>query len=507
MNPFTYTEWTAFTPFFYMIIGVLLLPLMLLFRTKRNEKLIRWAVWLSVLWLLGCALDEVITLLRLGNQPALGAIVVDRLAQFGIVLVLVAAIISIVQLWDHLHHEGWFKGEILILMMFSALGMMLFVSTTNIFLLFLFLELFSLPLYALAGINRFSLSSAEGGIKYFITGAVASSIFLMGIVLLWGLTGTSDLVGMMSQVSSNFMIMNDPLFLIALLMVFFGILFKMSTVPMHQWTPDVYEGSPHPIAGFMSVATKSAAAIVLIRLAPWGFFNFPSVLSDRFIMIISVLAMLSIVVGTLTALAQSNIKRMLAFSSIAHAGYLLLAFIPRTDLSLHSLLYYLMVYGFTNLGAFGILTALGLTGPDATFEKIRGLGWRYPFLGIAATLFMLSLGGMPPMGGFYAKYLVFSNLIETGHLGLVLVAIFFSLVSIYFYLRLPIALFIETPLEGIHYATVHRGVSTRWATQATIVACVFAVMAAGIYPRQMYELAVSVIETSFRLAEPFVTGN
>ncbi len=502
----TYIQWSALIPFLFPLAGALVIPLMVLTRTVRNEKIVRWTVWLTSLWVLYAAIRALMQLWMGGHQPSYGPLLVDRLTQFGSLIVLGSAAITVLQLWDHLHHEGWFKGETLALFLFSVTGLMIFMATTHLLVLFLALEFFSLPLYTLTGAIRVRREGAEGGLKYFISGAVASSCMLLGIVLLFGLTGSLDLMKI-SQFAQQ-QGWSDSLMLLSLGLILFGLLFKMSAVPMHQWTPDVYQAAPHPISGFMSVATKTAVFIVFIRLFIWGFLTESQGLSATVQHLLSMIGILTLFLGNLTALAQTNIKRMLAFSSIAHSGYLLLAFVSGTEQSIHYIFYYLVIYGFTNMGLFGILTAFGWVGSQTDFDHARGQGWKRPFLGIITLVLLLSLAGLPPFAGFYAKYFIFRELISSGHVWLAILAVLASLVGIYFYLRLSMVLFMEKPLQGFNYAKDHHGLSPYFWSSLSVLICFTAIVALSIWPQWTLDnVAVPTTEQPFRLIEPFITGN
>lgn len=502
----TYTQWSALTPFLFPLIGALIIPMMVLTRTKRNEKLVRWTMWLVTLWVLYAALKSVLQLWIGGHQPSYGPLLVDRLTQFGSLIVLGSAGLSVLQLWDHLHHEGWFKGETLALFLFSVAGLMIFMASTHLLVLFLALELFSLPLYVLTGSIRVRPEGAEGGLKYFISGAVASSFLLLGIVLLFGLTGSLELMEI-SQFARQ-QGWSDSLMLLGLGLMLFGVLFKMSAAPMHQWTPDVYQAAPHPISGFMSVATKTAAFIVFIRIFIWGFLGDAQVPSLDLKHFLSVIGISTLFVGNLTALVQQNIKRMLAFSSIAHAGYLLLAFVSGTEQSLQYVFYYLVIYGFTNIGLFGILTAFGWVGTQTDFDHARGQGWKRPLLGMASLILLLNLAGLPPFAGFYAKYFIFRELVSSGHLSLAIFGVLASLIGVYFYLRLPVVLFMDQPAQGLAYAQDHHGVSSYFWSSTSVLIAVIAIIALSLWPQWLLDhIAIPTVQHPFRFIEPLITGN
>ncbi len=471
----TPAQLSAILPLLIPALGACLLPIACLDSDQATVKWIRASMFLIALLALTGAFFYLTRLWATGAQPSFGALRMDRLAQFGGIFVLVAAALAVLQLWDHLHQEGWVKGETLALLLFSVVGMMLFTATGNLLLLFLALELLSLPLYALTATVRLREKAMEGGMKYFLTGAVASSFFLMGSVLLYGATGSLDIAVIGARLQAGAV---DPVALAGAALLLLGFLFKMSVVPFHQWTPDVYEAAPHPIAGFMSVATKGVAVLALMRVMAVGL---PAV-GLRMRSALAVLAVLSLVLGNLAALAQTNLKRMLAYSSISHAGYLLLGLVAATPGAYAGMLFYLLAYLAMNMGAFGVLSAFGLVGDATTFDRLKGLGWRRPGLGIAVSLCMFSLAGLPPMAGFYGKYMIFKELILQGHVGLAVLGVLASLVSVYYYLAVPVALFMEKPSGHEQREAAERPAVLAPFAGATVLICGFLVLALGLMP-------------------------
>jgi NADH-quinone oxidoreductase subunit N len=386
------------------------------------------------------------------------------------------------------------KGETLSLLLFSTVGMVLFASSTNLILLFLGLELLSIPLYVLTATVRFRPQAVEGGMKYFLTGAVAASCFLMGSVLLYGVTGSLELSVIGQALGSP---RPDALALTGAALVLGGFLFKISAVPFHQWTPDVYEAAPHPISGFMSVATKGAAVLALMRFLGAGI---PQPGALRIQSAVAVAAVLTLALGNLAALAQNNVKRMLAYSSISHAGYILLGFVAGTSGAYAGAVFYLMAYLAMNMGAFGILTVFGLVGERTTFDDMKGLGWKRPDLAVAVSLCMFSLAGIPPLAGFYGKYMIFKELILQGHVSLAVVGVLASLVSVYYYLRLPVALFLEKPTEKAEREEAERPGFRAPMAGAALLVCGILVVAMGLFPGTLYgTVARRVVEDALHL--------
>ncbi len=469
--------WGAIMPLLMPALGACLIPIASLDRDQETVKAVRAAIFGMAMLALAVSFYYLTQMWGLDKSLVFGQLKMDRLGQFSGILVTVAAMMTVLQLWDHLHHEGWVKGEFLSLLLFSVVGLLLFASTTNLLMMFLGLELLSLPLYVLTATLRFRGESAEGGMKYFITGAVASACFLMGTVLLYGLTGSLEVGG----IGDKLMLAgSDPLMSVGAALLLMGFLFKISAVPFHQWTPDAYEASPHPIAGFMSVATKGAAIIALMRAFPGGI-GMHSGLGERVGLALAVLAAATMILGNLSALPQTNIKRMLAYSSISHAGYLLLGFVAGTPEAYTAVLFYLVIYMAMNLAAFGMLTAYGLVGEQARFEDLKGLGWKRPVLGVAVVITMLSLAGIPPMGGFFGKYFIFKELVKTGHVGLACLGVMASLVSVYYYLRVVVALFLEQPSEAQVRERSEKPEPHTFLAATTVLVCAAIILAGGFF--------------------------
>ncbi len=455
-------NFAALWPFLFPATAAALIPIMGLDPDPRTQKWSRVLIFATAMLALVGSFFYVTQLWATGHQPVHTHLRMDRIAQFAAIFVLIAGAMTVLQLWDHLHQEGWVKGESLALLMASVSGMMLFASTTHLMLLFIGLELFSIPLYALTATVRTRAEAIEGGMKYFLTGAVASSGFLMGAVLLYGVTGTLDVREMAYTIGLAKEL--DPLALAGAALLLLGFLFKVSAVPFHQWTPDAYEGAPHPIAAFMSVATKGVALIALLRVFPGLLAGGESLLGVKVRAAIAVVAVLTMIGGNLTALVQTNIKRMLAYSSISHAGYLLLAFVAGTGQAFTGMLFYLVAYLAMN---------------RVTFDHLRGLGRKRPALSLAATLCLFSLAGIPPTAGFYGKYMIFKELVQTGHVGLAVLGVLASLVSVYYYLRIPIALWLETPKASIERENAEQPEVEAPFAGATVLVCGILVLVCG----------------------------
>lgn len=472
------TELAALWPVLIPAAVACVLPIAALDKDQATQKWIRGAMFLMALAAFCGAFYYTTRLWVSGAQPEFGFLRMDRLAQFATLFLTVAGALTVLQLWDHLHQEGWVKGEALALLLFSATGMILFTATTHLLLLFLALELLSIPLYVLTGYLRMRPEALEGGLKYFLTGAVASATFLMGGVLLYGTTGSLDLA-VAGRVLSQGPV--DPMAFAGGAMLLVGFLFKVGAVPFHAWVPDVYEAAPHPITGFMSAATKGAAFFALLRIFPWNL-SADGPMQAKVGAAIAVLAVLTLVFANLAALAQTNVKRLLAYASIGQAGYLLLAFVAGTPEAYAGLLYYLAAYMAMSLGAFGLLTALGMVGSRTDLLHLRGQGWKRPELGIAVALCLFSMAGIPPLAGFYGKYQIFKELVGTGHLGLAILGVLASLVSVGYYLKVVMALFLDEPsAEQAREAAELPPVETPYSS-ATVLVCGLLVLLLGLLP-------------------------
>ena len=319
------------------------------------------------------------------------------------------------------------RGEFYLLLLAATLGMSLMASSADLIMLYVAIETTSIPLYILAGFLVLDKKSTESGFKYFLFGAMTSTIMLYGFSLLFGFTGTTDIYTIAAKISGE----GSPIPMIgALLLILIGFGFKISMVPLHFWAPDVYEGSPTPVAGFLSTASKAAGFAVLIRVL---IAIFPAN-QDLWSALLATLAVATMTLGNLLALTQKNIKRMLAYSSIAHAGYILIGVVVATERGFSSSIYYLLVYLFSNLAAFAVVTIIGKTIGSDEIADYAGLSRRSPGLALVLLVSLLSLAGMPPLGGFIGKFLVFASAVEVNYIWLAVVGVLNSIIGLYYYL-------------------------------------------------------------------------
>lgn len=386
------------------------------------------------------------------------------------VLVCLATLLAVLLSGSYLQKAGRSRGEYYALLVFSASGLLLFTATTELLSLFLGLELLSIPVYVLSGYLRKDPKSLEAGMKYFLLGAFSSAVFLFGGALVYLTTGTTDLAVALRSGS-------DPITQLGFVVLLSGVLFKAATVPFHMWTPDVYQGAPTAVTAFMATAVKAAAFGALGRVLWAGGAIGREIPVAEMLWWISVLTM---TVGNLAALTQSNVKRMLAYSSIAHAGYLLIGLVvfagTGDGAALSGMLYYLLAYTLMNIGAFGVVIAWGEPGREhLEIPDYAGLGWRSPALALALTVFMVSLAGIPPTAGFFGKYYIFRSAVEHGYTSLVVIAVLNSALSVYYYLRVLVALYMQKPVRELNLG--------RPAAAGLVVAiCAVAVFWVGFAP-------------------------
>ena len=373
-----------------------------------------------------------------------GMFVHDGLTVFFTILFCAVGVVSVLFAWNYNKRTRIGQPEFYSLLLTSVLGMVVMAASNDLITIFLGLELMSLSLYVMVGFRRNLLESNEAALKYFLLGAFASAFLLYGIALLYGATGTTNL-----QRIGDFLgdtpIGRQPLVLAGSLLVFTGFLFKVAAVPFHMWTPDAYQGAPTSVTGFMSAGAKAAGFAALLRILMRAL---PSLQHD-WQPLLAVVAMLTMTVGNVTALLQNNVKRMLAYSSIAHAGYILVALAAGNRDGSAAAAFYLAAYSFMNLGAFALLTMMGRGSDEPVLvSDLAGLGFRQPLAGLALTLFVVSLGGIPPTAGFMGKVLVFGAAVKAGLVWpLVVVGVLNSVISVFYYLRITVALYMREP-EG-----------------------------------------------------------
>jgi len=401
----------------------------------------------AMLAAVGLALTLGFSLNQMGNSATAfnGMVVLDGFTVLVQSLLLVSGMLGVALAYNYLKRMGIERGEYYSLLLFSLTGMLLMAQAADLIVVFLALELLSIPLYVLAAFARPKVDSEEAGIKYFLLGAFASGFVVYGIALVFGATGSTQFAQIVSVVGRNGAIAYPTLLLVGAALILTGFGFKVAAVPFHMWTPDVYQGAPTSVTGFMAAGAKIAGFAALIRI----FITvFPSLTVDL-TPILWVLSALTMLVGNLVAIAQTNIKRMLAYSSIAHAGYILMAFVAYgnpevSPVSVAAGLFYLVAYTLTNFGVWGVVIALeNSEGSGLEIASYAGLGRKRPALAAAMTIFMLSLTGMPPTLGLVGKFYLFRAVLEGGFVWLAVIGVLTSLISAYYYLRVVVTMYMR----------------------------------------------------------------
>ncbi|HYA99671.1 MAG TPA: NADH-quinone oxidoreductase subunit N [Ktedonobacteraceae bacterium] len=425
---------------------------------------------------LGLAISQVFLVNNPSSAHAFyGMLVVDQFALFFNITFLVMTAILILSSYNYVGKYVRADGEFYTLLLFSVTGMMFLASTSELLTIYISLELTSIPLYVMAGLLRTSDRSAEAAVKYVLLGAMSSAILLYGFALLYGLTGTTDLTGIASSIEKG--VQNgNVLLLIASGLILAGFGFKISAVPFHMWAPDIYEGAPTPATAFFSVGSKAAGFAALLRIFVTGQLGFVNTTS--LVLIVAIISILTMTLGNLVAAVQTNVKRMMAYSSIAQAGYILVGFVaalkgPSSNGS-SAILFFILVYILTNLGAFaGIIALADATGGEK-IEDFRGLAKRAPLLSAGTALCLLSLAGIPPMAGFVSKVYIFSAAWSEGLSWLVVIALINTIVSLVYYGRLVKVMYFDAPLKEDHLTTPIGLSSSIALTTAALVVITFA---------------------------------
>lgn len=404
-----------------------------------------------------------------------GMLVVDQYAIFFNIIFLVIAAVIILSSYSYVGKYVKADGEFYTLLLFSVTGMMFMASTSELLTIYISLELTSIPLYVMAGLLRTSERSAEAAVKYVLLGAMSSAILLYGFALLYGLTGTTDLTGIATSIEKG--VQNgNVLVLIASVLILAGFGFKISAVPFHMWAPDIYEGAPTPATAFFSVGSKAAGFAALLRIFVTG--GLGQVNLQSLITIVAIIAILTMTLGNLVAAVQTNVKRMMAYSSIAQAGYILVGFTAslsgQNSYGSSAVLFFILVYALTNLGAFaGIIALANATGGEK-IEDFRGLAKRAPLLSAGTALCLLSLSGIPPMAGFVSKVFIFSAAWSQGLSWLVVIALINTVISLVYYGRLVKVMYFDAPLKEDHLTTPIGLSSSIALTTAALIVITFA---------------------------------
>ena len=474
-------------PEIVLTTGALILLVADLLTPRDKQSFLAW-VTLAVL---GATAVALVPVADANLQVSRGLIAVDRFAFFFKVLFLGSAALTVLMSIKYLEVEGTRAGEYYFLLLCATLGMMFMAGGTDLITLFIGLETMAISFYILTGFLKPSRRSNEAAVKYFLLGAFSLGILLYGMSLMYGLSGTTNLRLIATALAGQ---ESDPRLVLAVMLVVAGMGFKIAAVPFHMWAPDVYEGAPTPITGFLSVGSKAASFAMLLRIFVESLPTMRVSLAEStsltpsgpevgWGMLFYVLAVATMTVGNFAALTQSNLKRMLAYSSIAHAGYLLIGVVAGTSRGVTAMLVYLFVYAFMQLGAFAVLVMMrrrDVVGDE--LKDLNGLFFRQPFAAVAMLLFMLSLGGIPPTAGFMGKFWLFSAAIESGYVWLAVIGVLNSAVSLYYYIRIVVYMMLKNEPAG----------SEPMQTPAMALAMGVAVVATlvlGVYPQPLFEFA------------------
>jgi NADH-quinone oxidoreductase subunit N len=419
-----------------------------------------------------------------------GLLAVDRFALFFKIVFLVAAAITVLMSVRYLEVEGASPGEYYFLILCATLGMMIMAGGIDLITIFIGLETMAVSFYILAGFIKPNQRSNEAAVKYFLLGAFSLGILLYGMSLMYGLSGTTSLRTMAGVFFGQ---ERDPRLVLAVILVVAGVGFKIAAVPFHMWAPDVYEGAPTPVTAFLSVGSKAASFAMLLRIFLEGL---PAMSAD-WRLLFWVLSAVTMTVGNIAAVTQTNLKRMLAYSSIAHAGYVLIGVVAGTPRGVTAMLVYLLIYAFMQLGAFAVVVMMrrqDIVGDE--LKDFSGLAFRNPMAAFAMLLFMLSLGGIPPTAGFMGKFWLFGAAIEAGDVWLAVIGVLNSAISLYYYVRVVVFMYLKKETIGSEPVA---GPSMALALGAAIVAT----LVLGIYPRLLFEIADASART---LGIPAITA-
>lgn len=429
-------NWQLLMPELIIILTFIIVAIFDLFNSIQKT----FTAWLTIV---GCAIALYVSvdMLQAGTEGTefSNMIQVDKYSLFFNVIFLVSTILVVLISMNYLGRTDKRQGEYYLLILLATLGMMLMASGNELIVVFLGLELMSLSLYVLAGYFQRSMASSEAGMKYLLLGAFASGFFLYGIALIYGGAGTTSIPKIASAITVN---ATSPLLLSGMFLLVVGFGFKVALVPFHQWAPDVYEGAPTSIAAFISAGPKAAGFAAFLRIFLEALQNIQS----EWIVVVTILAALTMTVGNLVAIAQRNIKRMLAYSSIAHAGYVLVGLAAANKDGISSAMFYLLVYCIMNIGAFGaVILARTEDGESLMISDYAGLGFKKPLLALFMTLMLLSLAGFPPTAGFVGKFYIFRSAVESGQIWLVIIGAINTAISAFYYLRVVVAMYMREP--------------------------------------------------------------
>jgi len=457
-----------------IVLSVTAMVILMVDVFRRGPESVPSGAWVPATAIAGLVIAGAATVFQLGMETpvAFSMIAVDEFRVALTLVILAATAMAILFGMDYLARRGLDIGEYYFLMLMAATGMTLLTASRDLIVIFVAIELMSISVYVLAGLDRSDARSAEAALKYFLMGAFASAFLLYGIALVYGASGSTNLGLVASELAAGAASNNVLLYGgIALLIIGFG--FKISAVPFHMWTPDTYQGAPTPVTAFMAAGVKAAAFASLLRVVGVGLAPAASAWHG----IVWWLAVLTMIIPNFIALQEDDVKRMLAYSSVAHAGYLLVGLVAGSALGFSASVFYLGVYALMTLGAFAVVSVIGDQDGGASIGRFRGLGWSQPLLGAMLVVCLLSLAGFPPTGGFIGKLYLLRAAVASGEGALAVILVLSSLVSYYYYLRVVWKMYFESAAEETVRLPV-QGRGFRLAAVLTVVA----VLAAGIWP-------------------------
>ena len=482
----TINDFEVLKPYTLLTVWACILLLVDLFIPKGRKGIT------ALLSALGLAITLGFTLAQIGTERSgfSGMVVLDGFSTFVNALLLVSGLLGVALAYGYIKRMNIERGEYYTLLLFSITGMMLMAQASDLIVVFIALELLSIPLYVLAAFNRSRSESEEAGLKYFLLGAFATGFVVYGTALVFGATGYTNLTAIVAYASTG---TSGLLLTIGAALILVGFGFKIAAVPFHMWTPDVYQGAPSAVTAFMSSGAKIAGFAALLRVFATAFPTLAADMTD----VLWALAASTMILGNVIAISQTNIKRLLAYSSIAHAGYILMAFVPYgnpavRDVSIAAGLFYLVSYAVTNFGAWSVVIALEKAeGKGLEIADYAGLGRKYPAIAAAMTVFMLSLIGFPPTLGMVGKFYLFRSVIAGGYTWLAIIGVLTSVVSVYFYLRVVVQMYMTPASAPMALPPV-----PAFAGAALVVSAII-VFYLGVLPTQVMTWASASIGTIF----------
>ncbi len=456
----------ALFPLLAVICGALLILILEVFLKKENRN---YLAYISLFFLILC-FAICFKFWNKGYSYFEGNLLFDNLSLFFTLILTIATSLVILISMKYISMMDTNYGEYYTLILLAFSGMIIMVSSSDLIIIFLGLEILSISSYTLAGLRKDSEKSSEAGIKYFLLGSFASAFLIYGIALIFGAFHSTDLTYIVKQFGTKSGMALFPLAGLSLIVIGFG--FKIALVPFHMWTPDVYEGAPTPVTAFFSIGPKIVGFAVLLRIL----YPYLSGINHSDVLYVSlwIISVLTMAIGNIVALRQTNLKRILAYSSIAHTGYVLIAILAGDNFSL---VFYLTVYIFMNIGAFASVIAMTNKNREyVELEDYKGIGFKYPWIGATFSVFLLSLAGIPPLGGFLAKFYIFSSAVKKGLIPLVIIGVMASLISVYYYLRIIVYMYMKEPSHSVEINIENP------ALFLVLFFCLYGVLQLGLFP-------------------------